>query len=145
MGEILNRVGVPAGWHVAVAALGAMVALATLDFLGAVAAKEWSLARHPGWMAAGFVCFALLFVVYGASLAFAELSVVTFGWVVFLQVGILLYERVRFGVVLPPDKLAAMLLIVALQAWLILRPTAPPAVAGGALPAPSPTAVAAES
>ena len=142
MTEFLHRVGVPVGLHVAVVALAAMLALAALDFLGAVAAKEWSLARHPAWMAAGFACFALLFLVYGASLSYAELSVVTFGWVVFLQVGIIVYERVRFGVELPADKLAAMALIVALQAYLILRPTAPPAAAAEQQATP-PTASAA--
>lgn len=128
MTEFLHRIGLPAAWHGAVIAFSAMVALAVLDFLGAIVAREWSLARHPGWLAVGFACFGLLFIVYGLSLSYAELSVVTFGWVVFLQVGILLYERVRLGVHLPMDKWAAVALIL-LQAYLVLRPSSPPATA----------------
>ncbi len=129
MSEFLHRIGLPSAWHVAVIAFSAMVALAALDFLGAIVAREWSLARHPGWLALGFACFGVLFIVYGLSLSYAELSVVTFGWVVFLQVGILLYERVRLGVHLPADKWAAVALILLLQAYLILRPSSPPASA----------------
>ena len=56
----------------------------------------------------------------------AELSAVTFGWVVFLQVGLLLYERQRYHVELPPAKWAAVVAILALQAYLILAPNGEP-------------------
>ena len=90
---------------------GAMVVLAALDFVGAVLAKEWATERNH-W----------LFAVYAVSLKLAELSTVTFGWIVTLQVGLLLLERVRYAVVLPSGKWAAIVAILVLQAYLILAP-----------------------
>jgi multidrug transporter EmrE-like cation transporter len=112
--------------------ISAMIALALLDFIGAVFAKEWADTRQPWWFVAGLVTFMGLFVFYAASLKTAELSIVTIGWVVFLQVGLLLYERVRYGASLPPLKWVAIVLILALQAYLVLMPnetTSRPAVA----------------
>ena len=48
--------------------------------------------------AAGLATFGVLFAVYAASLKVAELSVVTFGWIVFLQVGIVLLDTLHYGV-----------------------------------------------
>jgi hypothetical protein len=121
-GDALRAVGVPASWHFYVVSLGAMLALAGLDFAGALFAKEWAEGRHVAWFFGGLLTFGLLFAVYAASLRVAELSVVTFGWIVFLQVGLLLYERLRYGVELPPGKWAAIAAILALQAYLILAP-----------------------
>ena len=114
--------GVPASWRFYTVSLGAMLALAGLDVVGSVFAKEWAEGRHLGWFFAGLLCFGVLFTVYATSLKVAELSVVTFGWIVFLQVGLLLYERLRYGVELPPAKWAAIAAILALQAYLILAP-----------------------
>jgi multidrug transporter EmrE-like cation transporter len=100
----------------------AMMALALLDFVGAVFAKEWADTRQPWWFVAGLVTFMGLFVFYAASLKTAELSIVTIGWVVFLQVGLLLYERVRYGASLPPLKWVAIVLILTLQTYLVLMP-----------------------
>jgi hypothetical protein len=63
-----------------------------------------------------------LFAFYALSLKTAELSIVTIGWVVFLQVGLILYERFRYDVTLSPAKWAAIVLILALQAYLVLAP-----------------------
>jgi hypothetical protein len=122
VGDALHALGVPASWHFYAISLGAMLALAGLDFVGAVFAKEWAEGRHLGWFLAGLLAFGVLFAVYAASLRVAELSVVTFGWIVFLQVGLLLYERFRYGIELPPAKWAAIAAILALQAYLILAP-----------------------
>ena len=89
-----------------------MIVLALLDFIGAVFAKEWADTRQPWWFVAGLVTFMGLFVFYATSLKTAELSIVTIGWVVFLQVGLLLYERVRYGASLPPMKWVAIVLIL---------------------------------
>jgi hypothetical protein len=100
----------------------AMIALAGLDFLGAVLAKEWAGGRSHWLFAAGLLTFAVLFGVYAISLETAELSTVTFGWIVFLQVGLLLFERIRYGVELPAGKWAAIPVILGLQAYLVLAP-----------------------
>jgi multidrug transporter EmrE-like cation transporter len=102
--------------------VAAMMLLALLDFIGAVFAKEWADTRQPWWFVAGLVTFIGLFAFYATSLKTAELSIVTIGWVVFLQVGLLLYERVRYGVHLPPLKWLAIVLILTLQAYLVLVP-----------------------
>jgi hypothetical protein len=59
--------------------------------------------------------------VYAVSPKVAELSTVTFGWIVTLQVGLLL-ERIRYVVELANGKRAAIVAILVLQAYLILAP-----------------------
>jgi multidrug transporter EmrE-like cation transporter len=102
--------------------IAAVIMLALLDFIGAVFAKEWADTRQPWWFVAGLVTFIGLFAFYATSLTTAELSIVTIGWVVFLQVELLMYERVRYGAQLPPLKWVAIALILALQAYLVLVP-----------------------
>jgi hypothetical protein len=100
----------------------AMVMLAALDVLGTVFAKEWA-ERHNHWLfAAGLLAFGVLFAVYAVSLHVAELSTVTFGWIVTLQVGLLLLDRIRYEVVLSQGKWAAIVAILLLQAYLVLTP-----------------------
>ncbi len=117
-----EALSVPAGWRFYLISLAAMVALAGLDMLGALLAKEWAERHHGAWFLAGLLTFGVLFAVYAASLRVAELSVVTFGWIVILQVGLLLFDRFRYGVVFPPAKWLAIALILALQADLVLAP-----------------------
>jgi hypothetical protein len=121
-GRVLDALGLPEAWHFYLLSIGAMVALAGLDFIGAIFAKEWSEHGHERAFFAGLLTFGLLFAIYAASLKVAELSTVTFGWVVLLQVGILILERVRYDVDLPPGKWLAMVVILLLQAYLILAP-----------------------
>jgi hypothetical protein len=64
-----------------------------------------------------------LFVVYAVGLRYAEMSTVTFGWIVVLQVGVLAVERFRYDVALPPGKWVAIAAIIALQAYLVLAPS----------------------
>lgn len=122
IGELLRTLGIPSSWSFLLASVGAMIGLAALDFIGAVFAKEWADGRQPIWFVAGLVSFGLLFVLYAGSLRFAELSTVTLGWIVFLQVGILVYERLRFAVDLSPDKWFAIAAILVLQVYLVMAP-----------------------
>ena len=118
----LESFGVSGAWRGYGVAFGAMLALAGLDMVGAVLAKEWTLRSQPMWFVAGLAAFALLFAVYALSLRVAELSIVTMGWIVFLQVGLLVIDTVRYGVTFPPGKWAAIGVILALQAYLVLAP-----------------------
>ena len=120
--RLIRPQGLPPVVQFFLTSVTAMIALALLDFIGAVFAKEWADTRQPWWFVAGLVTFMGLFVFYAASLKTAELSIVTIGWVVFLQVGLLLYERVRYGASLPPLKWVAIALILTLQAYLVLVP-----------------------
>jgi multidrug transporter EmrE-like cation transporter len=119
---VTRALGISPAWQFVLASLGTMLILALLDFVGAVFAKEWADTRHPGWFVLGLASFAILFIFYASSLRTAELSIVTIGWVVFLQVGLVLYERFRFGATLSPAKWAAIVLILALQTYLVLAP-----------------------
>ena len=118
----LESVGFPGVWRGYGLACGAMLTLAGLDMLGAVLAKEWALRHQPLWFVAGLAAFGLLFAVYAASLHVAELSVVTMGWIVILQVGLLLIDSLRYGVIFPPGKWIAIGVILVLQGYLVLGP-----------------------
>jgi multidrug transporter EmrE-like cation transporter len=125
--NILRLLGIPAAAHVVIVSVFTMFLLAALDFAGAVFAKEWADGKHLVWFVSGMVTFGVLFAFYAFSLKTAELSIVTIGWVVFLQVGLVFYEQFRFGATLSPVKWAAIALILCLQTYLVLIPTERPA------------------
>ncbi len=99
--------------------VAAMIALGVLDIVGAMLARSWSEHRSAIAMLGGLMVFGLLFVVYGKSLDYAELSTVTVGWVVLLQVGVVVLDRLQ-GVSIPPGRLTAIGLIIALQVYVIM-------------------------
>ena len=110
----------PASWPTPVVAAVAMLLLAAVDLAGAYAAKEAVVRRSLPWGAAGIALFVLLFYVYASSLQYAELALVTLGWVVVLQVGVLLLDHLRYGSALSADKWVAVAVILAAQAYLLL-------------------------
>jgi hypothetical protein len=116
----------PEAWPQPLVAGIAMLALAGLDLAGAYAAKESVERRSPGFAAFGLACFCLLFWVYASSLRYAELAPVTFGWIVLLQIGVLLLDRHRYEAPLPSGAWLAVTVMIAAQAWLILAPHASP-------------------
>ena len=122
--DVLPLIKLPSSWPVPVVATLAMAALAGLDLLGAVAAKEWAEKQNITAIALGVLAFVLLFWVYASSLQYAELAVVTMGWIVLLQVGIVIVDRMHFGNVLPADKIGAIVIILVAQGYLVLAPTA---------------------
>jgi len=113
-------------WSRPVLAVLSMIALATLDLAGALLAKYWSDHRSVVPLLGGMGVFALLFWVYGRSLAYAELATVTISWVVMLQVGVLLLDHFRDGVHLPAGKWLAIVVILGLQGYLLLAPNGRP-------------------
>lgn len=120
----------PDSWPEFVVAVVAMVLLAVLDLAGAFAAKEAVLRQSPVMAAVGMVCFLLLFYVYASSLQYAELAPVTLGWVVVLQVGVVLLDRFRYGTAMPTGVWITIGVILVAQASLILQ-TSSQHVAGG--------------
>jgi len=96
------------------------VALAALDLLGALLARQWASHHSTVALFGGMVVFGLLFVVYGKSLDYAELGTVTMGWVVLLQVGVVLIDRYRNAVAIPLDRWLVIVLILLGQAYLML-------------------------
>ncbi len=119
----LPLLSVPHSWPLPVVAVLAMAALAGLDLLGAVAAKHWAEEGSRWALAGGLASFVVLFWVYASSLRYAELAVVTMGWIVLLQVGILVVDRMHFGVALPTGKLVAVVIALAAQGYLVLGPS----------------------
>jgi hypothetical protein len=123
VGDVIPLIKAPAAWPVPVVATVAMVCLAGLDIVGALFAKEW--AEHGGLRALvlGAGTFLVLFWVYASSLKYAELSIVTMGWVVMLQVGLVLVDAWRYGVQLPTGKWVAIGVVLVAQAYLVLGPS----------------------
>jgi hypothetical protein len=115
----------PQSWPQPLVAVLAMALLAALDLAGAVAAKEGVERRSPAIAGLGAVLFLLLFWVYASSLQYADLAPVTFGWIVLLQIGVLLLDRLRYGTQLPGGAVVAVVVILAAQAYLILLPSHP--------------------
>lgn len=112
----------PGSWSFYMLSVGAMLALAGLDFVGSIFAKEWVEQQRIAYYLAGLASFMVLFAVYAASLRFAELSTVTFGWIIFLQVGLVLVDTQRYGVHFPTGKWLAIAGLLSLQSYLILWP-----------------------
>jgi hypothetical protein len=116
----------PQSWpHSGVAAV-AMLLLAVLDLGGAYAAKEAVNRRSWPLAAMGVALFVLLFWVYCSSLQYADLAPVTLGWVVLLQVGVLVLDRYRYGAELPTGKWVAVVIVLAAQAYLLVGPSGSP-------------------
>lgn len=121
--DALPLLKLPTSWPLPVVATLCMAALAGLDLVGAFAAKEWAESKNTLALALGALSFLVLFWVYASSLQYAELAVVTMGWIVLLQVGILVVDRVHFDSELPAGKLAAVVVILAAQGYLVLAPS----------------------
>ncbi len=121
--EALPLIKLPSTWPLPVVAGLAMAALALLDLLGAIAAKEWAERQNSLALGLGFLAFLTLFWVYASSLQYAELAVVTMGWIVLLQVGIVVIDRIHYSTSLPADKIAAIVVILAAQGYLLLAPS----------------------
>ena len=121
--DALPLIKLPSTWPVPVVATLSRAALAGLDLFGAFAAKEWVEKQNGAALGVGALSFLMLFWVYASSLQYAELAVVTMGWIVLLQVGILVIDRIAFDSSLPAGKLAAVVVILAAQGYLLLAPS----------------------
>ena len=121
--DVIPLMKFPASWPVPAVASVAMAVLAGLDLLGAIAAKEWAEKQSIAAIAFGTIASVALFWFYASSLQYAELAVVTMGWIVLLQVGIVIVDRVHFGTMLSADKIGALIIILVAQGYLVLAPS----------------------
>jgi hypothetical protein len=126
--EALPLLKAPDSWPTWLIGTSAMVALAVLDVVGALAAKEWATSAQVAPLVLGAAAFLTLFWVYASALQYAELALVTMGWIVLLQVALLLLDRFRYGVDLPIGKWVAVVFILVAQGYLILGPSTSSAV-----------------
>lgn len=107
-----------------IAALGIMALLAALDVAGTLLAKEWTVHRQPWQLAGGMAAFAALFAVLAVGLRFAEMTIVTLGWIVLLQTAVILVDRSRYGLHLSTGGWVAIATIFVLQGYLMLSGSA---------------------
>jgi hypothetical protein len=120
--DVFPLIKAPEAWPVPVVATLAMVLLAGLDLVGALFAKEWAENGSIRALVLGAGAFVVLFWVYASSLKYAELALVTMGWVVMLQVGLVLIDRWVYGVELPLGKWVAIGVVLLAQGYLVLAP-----------------------
>ena len=124
--------------------VGCIVALAGLDLVGALLAQQYAQRHLPLTLATGAVTFVVLFLVYAFSLNYAQLSIVTMSWIVLLQVGLVVIDVVYAQLHLDRKQALALVVILALQCYLIIStqspsPTAGPSRSDGlSVPAPAP-------
>jgi hypothetical protein len=117
----------PESWPRPVVAVVVMVLLGVLDLAGSIAAKEAVDRRSLAWGAAGALIFLAVFWVYLAGLAVAGLAVVTLGWIVVVQVGVVVLDRYRYGEPLPRGAWVVVVVLLVAQAYLMLAPRSVPA------------------
>ena len=120
--DVFPLIKAPEAWPVPLVATLAMVLLAGLDLVGALFAKEWAENGSVRALVLGAGAFVVLFWVYASSLKYAELALVTMGWVVLLQVGLVLIDRWVYGVELPLGKWVAIGVVLLAQGYLVLAP-----------------------
>jgi hypothetical protein len=113
----------PEGWPVPFVAGLAMFVLALLDLAGSLVAKEAADRRSPALVGLGVLLFVVLFWVYASTLQVAEMAAVTFGWIVILQVGVVLLDRFHYGANMPAGKWMAVGVLLAAQGYLLLGPS----------------------
>jgi multidrug transporter EmrE-like cation transporter len=103
--------------------IGFMLVLAGLDLVGTMLAKEWTVHREAWQLIAGAMAFVALFLVLALGLRYAEMSIVTLGWIVVLQAAVVVVDRSRYGTTITPGGWVAIMLIVVLQGYLVLGAT----------------------
>ncbi len=131
--DVFPLIRMPEAWPVPVIATIAMVSLAVSTSRARSSPRSGHRTGAPGASSSAQAFFLVLFWVYASSLRYAELALVTMGWIVMLQIGLVLVDRWRYGVELPTGKWVAIGIVLVAQAYLVLAPSAAPAsaAAGG--------------
>ena len=102
------------------ALVGFMVLLAGFDLVGTMLAKEWTVHRAAWQLVAGGAAFLALFAVLVYGLRYAEMSLLTLGWIVVLQTAVLAIDRSRYGTHLSLGGWLAVTAILVLQGYLLI-------------------------
>jgi hypothetical protein len=98
---------------------GLMLTLASIDFGAALVAKDFADRRRLPALLVGCGLQIALFLVYAVALRIAELSIVTMGWIVLLQVALIGTDVTRNGLRLSAPQWSAVGLVVVLQVYLV--------------------------
>ena len=98
---------------------GLTIVLAGLDIVESVLAKEWSVRRDHWLLLAGIATSFALFALFVVAIRFTEMSTVTIGWIVLMQGGLMITERVRYGIHHATGTWLAIGAMVVLQVYVI--------------------------
>lgn len=120
--DVVPLIKLPSTWPTVVTATVAMLALALIDLACAYAAKQWVTTHSGTALLAGIASALLLFWVFASALQYAEMAVVTLGWIVLLQVGVLLLDEIKYGVHHPPRTWAVVASVMVAQGYLVCFP-----------------------
>jgi hypothetical protein len=118
--DFLPLIKAPAAWPAPVVTTIAMAGLAGLDLIGSIAAKEWMENRTVLALTVGVSTFVVLWWVYASSLQYGQLAIITMGWMVILQVGLLVVDHLRYAAELPPGRWVAVVVVLGAQVYLLL-------------------------
>lgn len=99
--------------------------LAAVDVVESVRAKEWSERRSVWLLIAGVAAAIVMFGLFSVAVRYTDMSTVTLGWIVVLQIGLMVTERVRYGIDHGLDRWAAVAAMVALQGYLLVGASEP--------------------
>jgi len=121
---------------------GLILALAAIDFVGALVAQDYADRRRMSALLLGSVLSVALFVVYAVALRMADLSIVTMGWIVMLQVALIGFDVVRNGLHLGAAQWTAVALVLVAQVFLTVTTEGrSPAAHGSGWVAPAQTSI----
>jgi energy-converting hydrogenase Eha subunit C len=128
---------------VQLARLVAVVAvLAGLDIAGTVALKEAALRREPALAVLGVGLFVALAGCLYIAIALADLTWVSLGWIIAVQVAVVVVDRLRYDVHLSPGQGAALSVAIAALVVACLLPSPPRVPPTGDDRVPQPRAAA---
>jgi drug/metabolite transporter (DMT)-like permease len=99
---------------------GLMVALAAIDFVGALVAQDFADRRRVCALLVGCGLQIVLFVVYAVALRLATLTIVTLGWIVLLQVAVVATDVARGSLRLGWAQWAAVAVVLIAQCYLVV-------------------------
>ena len=99
--------------------VGLTIALAGLDVIESVLAKEWSVRRNHWLLLAGITASLMLFMLFVVAIRYTEMSTVTLGWIVTMQAGLMITEHIRYGVHHSADRWVVVGVMVLLQGYLL--------------------------
>jgi hypothetical protein len=100
--------------------VGLVAGVATLDLIAFVLAKEWTEGRGAWLFWLGLAVNTAIFALFARSLGILDPVAVSFGWIALFQLGVVLIDRFRYGVALGAGRVAAVSVMVLLEAYLIL-------------------------
>lgn len=112
----------PDAWPDGAVIVVALVLLTGMDMVSSAAAREAVDGTGWVWVSAGVLANVAMWWVLASTLLRGSLTIITIGWCVAAQVGVLVLDRLRYGVQLSAPQWAAVVLIISAQVFLMTGP-----------------------